>query len=272
MAASILAGAVLGGGLAALTPAGAAVGSFAADVNWKQAWQDHIRPRTDNRYYTKTKSDKRYYTKSKSDKNLANGLAGYYTKADSDAKYAPLPGVIRGISMQAVTAAAGGNVAGADISFGFTLSAPPTLPLHPHRGTSPAWVHGHGCVARRPAWSPVCVRGCGQQRRRKPPGRSQWWPGRDRDRRSSVRYLRRRRSDGDHDVLGRAPHRPGSSVRQDQGHPPAQQRAVRSFGDVTTRGRQRRLPSPGPVWILAIQRDPVKVLCRLEIGGLDGGA
>ena len=60
------------------------------------------------------------------DQNLANGLAGYYTKADSDAKHAPLPGVIRGISMQAVTAAAGGNVAGADISFGFTLSAAPT--------------------------------------------------------------------------------------------------------------------------------------------------
>ena len=58
--------------------------------------------------------------------------------------------------MQAVTAAAGGNVAGADISFGFTLSAPPTphyipigapLPLGcTGTAASPDAQPGHLCV------------------------------------------------------------------------------------------------------------------------------
>jgi hypothetical protein len=52
------------------TPAGAHV------AGWAHNWTEHIRPRTDARYYTKTQANKRYYTK-----------AHVYTKSQSDARF-----------------------------------------------------------------------------------------------------------------------------------------------------------------------------------------
>jgi hypothetical protein len=52
------------------TPAGAHV------AGWAHNWTEHIRPRADARYYTKTHANKRYYTKSQ-----------VYTKPQSDARF-----------------------------------------------------------------------------------------------------------------------------------------------------------------------------------------
>src|SRR5688500_653550 len=89
---AVLVGVLVGGGLMAVTPAGAEVSSALA-TNWKKIWNKESKPQADQRYYTKKKSNKRYYTKSDSDAkyqpkgNYAlNGSA--YTKAESDAKYA----------------------------------------------------------------------------------------------------------------------------------------------------------------------------------------
>jgi hypothetical protein len=91
--AGIAVGALIGAGLATVTPAGAVVKSAAAAIDWKQVWQTEIKPRADKRYYTKKKSNARYYakwdanalfeTKAAHDASLAN----YYTKAQSDANY-----------------------------------------------------------------------------------------------------------------------------------------------------------------------------------------
>jgi hypothetical protein len=62
------------GVLIVATPAGAHV------ADWAHNWTEHIRPRTDARYYTKTQSNGRYYTKTQS-----NGR--YYTKGQADGQY-----------------------------------------------------------------------------------------------------------------------------------------------------------------------------------------
>jgi hypothetical protein len=89
---AVLVGILVGGGLMAVTPAGAEVSSALA-TNWKKIWNKELKPQADQRYYTKKKSNKRYYTKSDSDAkyqpkgNYAlNGSS--YTKAESDSKYA----------------------------------------------------------------------------------------------------------------------------------------------------------------------------------------
>lgn len=114
LAAGLLAGALMGGGLAVTTPAGAAVKEAAsAAINWKTIWKTEIKPRADKRYYTKKASNARYYTqaqvnaallgyetkaahdasllgyytKAQSDALLAAGLGNYYTKAQSDTNY-----------------------------------------------------------------------------------------------------------------------------------------------------------------------------------------
>jgi hypothetical protein len=56
-------------------PASSHVGS------WAHNWAEHIKPRTDLRYYTKTASNARYYTKTAS-----NDL--FYTKSQSESRYA----------------------------------------------------------------------------------------------------------------------------------------------------------------------------------------
>jgi hypothetical protein len=96
LAAGILAGALLGAGLTAVTPAGAAVQGAAAAIDWKQVWKNEIKPRADKRYYTKKQSNANYYTKAQvasllspyvDTPELMGALAGYYTKAQSDANY-----------------------------------------------------------------------------------------------------------------------------------------------------------------------------------------
>jgi hypothetical protein len=64
-AASMTVGTVMVG-----TPAGARV------AGWAHNWTEHIRPRTDARYYTKTQANTRYYTK-----------AQVYTKSHADARF-----------------------------------------------------------------------------------------------------------------------------------------------------------------------------------------
>jgi hypothetical protein len=151
LAAGLLAGALLGGGLAAITPAGAAVQGAAAGIDWKQIWQTKIKPRTDKRYYTKKTANARYYTKfdanalfetkAAHDASLANYYtkaqhdasllnyytktqsdANYYTKAAGDAKYAPQVALIRGNFVADVPS---GALVTNPISFGQTFSAAP---------------------------------------------------------------------------------------------------------------------------------------------------
>ena len=78
---ALLVGVLVGGGLMAVTPAGAEV-SNAVATNWNKIWNKELKPQADQRYYTKKKSNKRYYTKSDSDaKYQAEGLG--LTKAES---------------------------------------------------------------------------------------------------------------------------------------------------------------------------------------------
>lgn len=72
-------GVLVGGGLLAVTPAGAEV-STAAATNWKKIWKKNLRPQADKRYYTKRVSNRRYARK--------GALADHYTKADADARFA----------------------------------------------------------------------------------------------------------------------------------------------------------------------------------------
>ena len=96
---ALLVGVLVGGGLMAVTPAGAEV-SNAVATNWKKIWNKELKPQADQRYYTKKKSNKRYYTKADADAkyqpkgNYAlNGSS--YTKAESDSKYAGAAAVPR---------------------------------------------------------------------------------------------------------------------------------------------------------------------------------
>jgi hypothetical protein len=153
-AVGLFAGALIGGGIALVTPAGAAVQGAAAKIDWQQAWKTEIKPRADKRYYTKKKSNKRYYTKSQvtsllspyvDTTELVGALAGYYTKAQSDAnyytktqsdtnyytktqsdaKYYPFPSLIRGTYAVVGAATAAGSQMADNVSFHTTLSAAP---------------------------------------------------------------------------------------------------------------------------------------------------
>ena len=164
MAGLIAAAVVLGGGVAAVTPAGAEVADAAA-TNWKKIWKKNLKPLADKRYYTKkqsnakystktetstllgnyytkAQSDASYYTKAQSDANYYK-KADVYTKTESDAKYAPYPTLMRGTVMMAATAAAAGGAAGAEISYGVTLAAAPTVHYIPVGGVPPAGCSGN---------------------------------------------------------------------------------------------------------------------------------
>ena len=133
---AVLAGVLIGGGLMAVTPAGAEVGRAVA-TNWKKVWKQELQPLADKRYYTKKKSDKRYakkadlgnyWTKAESDAkyqpkgNYAlNGSS--YTKAESDAKYAPYPALLTGAYVQQED---GSSLVIVPVSWGFRLAAAPT--------------------------------------------------------------------------------------------------------------------------------------------------
>jgi len=142
LAAGLLAGVLVGGGFAMVTPAGAAVKEAASAINWKNVWQNEIKPRADKRYFTKKKANARFYTKIETtsifeskvahDASLLNYYtkaqsdANYYTKAQSDAKYSPALPLIRGTYDAIGTAGAAGDWVGDNLSFNVTLSAAPT--------------------------------------------------------------------------------------------------------------------------------------------------
>src|SRR6476469_1914463 len=91
---AVLLGVLVGGGLMAVTPAGAEV-SQAAATSWKKIWKKELKPLAAKAFYTKKQSDSTFATKAESAAGdaAANAatdakLGGYYKKAESDAKYA----------------------------------------------------------------------------------------------------------------------------------------------------------------------------------------
>ena len=52
---AVLLGVLVGGGLMAVTPAGAEV-SNAVATNWKKIWKKNLKPLADKRYYTKARA------------------------------------------------------------------------------------------------------------------------------------------------------------------------------------------------------------------------
>ncbi len=108
---AVLLGVLVGGGLMAITPAGAEV-SQAAATSWKKIWKKNLRPLADKRYYTKASSNKTFATKAEAAAAAAAAqagantatdgkLKGYYTKADIDSKL--------GLFVNSVAATAGGD-------------------------------------------------------------------------------------------------------------------------------------------------------------------
>jgi hypothetical protein len=119
---AVLLGVLVGGGLMAVTPAGAEV-SQAVATNWKKIWKKNLKPLADKRYYTKSKSDAKYQAKG-SYETAGSG----YSKAESDAKYQSKTQVIRGTFFAGGNSAAGSTlISGGGISFGVTFSAAPTV-------------------------------------------------------------------------------------------------------------------------------------------------
>lgn len=130
---AVLTGVLIGGGLMAVTPAGAEVAQVAkaAATNWDKIWKKEIKPKADKRYYTKKKTRQKFakksaladfYTKGQSDSRYA-AAGSSYTKAESNAKYAPKPAVIRGVWGLSSDS---GNEAGFTEIVYPQLAAPPT--------------------------------------------------------------------------------------------------------------------------------------------------
>ena len=166
---ALLVGVLVGGGLMAVTPAGAEV-SNAVATNWKKIWKKELRPRADQRYYTKKSSDTRYqpkgsyetagsgYTKGESDTRYQSKgnyalTSSSYTKAESDAKYAPYPKVFRGV--WAFSSSGNGEASFTEITYP-ELSAEPTAHFIPAGGLVPS---GCGGTPAAPTASPghLCV-------------------------------------------------------------------------------------------------------------------
>jgi hypothetical protein len=140
---AVLLGVLVGGGLMAVTPAGAEVSSAVA-TNWKKIWKKNLKPLADKRYYKKSQSDAKYASKAESAASAAaaqaaanaatdSKLSGYYkktetySKAESDAKYAPYPTTVRGSYFISGTASAGGELHADAVSFGFNFSVAPAV-------------------------------------------------------------------------------------------------------------------------------------------------
>ena len=106
---AVLLGVLVGGGLMAVTPAGAEVSSAVA-TNWKKIWKKEIRPRADKRYYKKSQSDAKYQPKGSYEaagsgysKAETYAKSETYNKSEIDAKLAPF--------VNSVAASAGGSAA-----------------------------------------------------------------------------------------------------------------------------------------------------------------
>lgn len=168
--AAIIIGVLIGGGLMAVTPAGAEVAQMAA-TNWKKIWKQELQPQADKRYYKKKNADKKFaakkdtYTKAetynKTETDAKYQLKGSYatagssyTKAESDTKYAVKPRVLRGDWV--ITGVPNGDIGTASVGFGLTLPAAPTAHYIPAgvaappgcsgSYSSPGASSGHLCV------------------------------------------------------------------------------------------------------------------------------
>ena len=161
---AVLLGVLVGGGLMAVTPAGAEVSQSVA-TSWKKIWKKNLRPLADKRYYTKAQSDTKYATKAESaagdaasnaatDSKLSNyykktesdakyaAAGSSYSKAESDAKYAPTTAVVRGSWSMMDNAASVGSYMSTDINWGYTFSAPLAVHFIPSGGALPAGCSG----------------------------------------------------------------------------------------------------------------------------------
>lgn len=111
--AGVLLGVLVGGGLMAVTPAGAQV-SQAAATSWKKVWKKNLRPLAVKTFYTKAQSDAAYqpkgayepagsgYTKAETYSRAETYARGEtYSRAEIDARLAPL--------VNSVAATAGGD-------------------------------------------------------------------------------------------------------------------------------------------------------------------
>ena len=146
----------------AVTPAGAEVSSAVA-TNWKKIWKKNLKPLADKRYYKKSQSDAKYASKAESAASAAAAqaaanaatdtkLGGYYkktetySKAESDAKYAPLR---RRRSVAATSSPAPPRRAASCtrmlVSFGFNFSVAPAVEVVPQG--DPATANCPGTVA-----------------------------------------------------------------------------------------------------------------------------
>ncbi len=153
---AVLLGVLVGGGLMAVTPAGAEV-SQAAATSWKKIWKKELKPLAAKSFYTKSKASSTfatkaessagdaaasaaasaaanaatdaklggYYKKAESDAKYAGAGSGY-TKAESDARYAPAQPLYRGTYMLFGNNPAAGYADAHGISFGATFAAAPT--------------------------------------------------------------------------------------------------------------------------------------------------
>jgi len=166
---AVLLGVLVGGGLMAVTPAGAEVSQSVA-TSWKKIWKKNLRPLADKRYYTKAQSDAKYqpkgayeaagsgYSKAESDAKYA-GAGSSYSKAETDAKYLSKPTVLRGMYSVEFSGTTTSNYGGTTISFPFALTSAPTPHFFPVGGvlplgcsgtaTAPVAAAGHLCVFER---------------------------------------------------------------------------------------------------------------------------
>jgi hypothetical protein len=148
---AVLLGVLVGGGLMAVTPAGAEVSSAVA-TNWKKIWKKNLKPLADRRYYTKKQSDAKYATPAQSDAKYATKadaaaataaanaatdtkLGNYYTKSQGDARYLPKRSLLTGV--WASGAVPSGSQPVVAINFGAVLAAAPTTAVYRAPGSAP---------------------------------------------------------------------------------------------------------------------------------------
>lgn len=98
---AVLLGVLVGGGLMAVTPAGAEV-SQAAATSWKKIWKKQLKPLAAKTFYTKKQSNAAYQPKGSYEAAGSGYTKGEtYSKAEVDARLAPF--------VNSVAATAGGD-------------------------------------------------------------------------------------------------------------------------------------------------------------------
>lgn len=143
-----VASAVFGGAVVLAAPSGAHV------ADWAHNWNAHIKPRADQRYYTKTQSNQRYYTK---------------TQANS--KYVAKSATVRGTYAIKEIATESNISAFADISFGVAFPSTPTTHVIRKGGVVPAGcsgspslpsaARGHLCIFEQYSFNVLSSDTCG---------------------------------------------------------------------------------------------------------------